>query len=476
MKCQFCGSKLDTDGKCPVCGKTGAPTEHKEPQKTLNKTRLIVTIVAGVALIAAIVCILGFSLGWFGGSKAPANDGDQPQTGDTLDTEAGFGSTDVTAKAVYAVETAVSGDADMLREVARFDGGALTNGEFNIYFWMEYYNFINSYGAYAQYMGLDLEAPLHGQESLAKADETDENSVALTWEQYFMKQAVENYGYYKGLELAAAKAGYTLSEEQQKQLDDLPAMLEEQAANSGYETGDAFLQATFGTGVCSADYLSYMKTYLTAYGYYTDVLEPQCAPSDADVEAYFDENAATYLENNGLKKTDQKDVQVRHILIQPEFTIDSNGDGKNDEATDEAWAAAEAAANDVYAQWQEDPTEENFAALAKEHSADGNAASGGLYDDVYPGQMVETFNDWCFDPARQVGDHGIVKTPFGYHIMYFSAFNDNLHWFDKAAEDLTAELMQTLSNDTAAQFPVEFNFDNVVLCDVVSAHNPVSED
>ena len=33
--------------------------------------------------------------------------------------------------------------------------------------------------------------------------------------------------------------------------------------------------------------------------------------------------------------------------------------------------------------------------------------------------MLPTFNDWMFDAARQPGDHGIVETKHGYHIMYF---------------------------------------------------------
>jgi hypothetical protein len=33
--------------------------------------------------------------------------------------------------------------------------------------------------------------------------------------------------------------------------------------------------------------------------------------------------------------------------------------------------------------------------------------------------MVDEFNDWCFDSARKTGDTDIVKTEYGYHIMYF---------------------------------------------------------
>jgi hypothetical protein len=39
--------------------------------------------------------------------------------------------------------------------------------------------------------------------------------------------------------------------------------------------------------------------------------------------------------------------------------------------------------------------------------------------------MLTAFNDWCFDPDRQVGDTGIVETSYGYHIMYFSGYGDN---------------------------------------------------
>lgn len=104
--------------------------------------------------------------------------------------------------------------------------------------------------------------------------------------------------------------------------------------------------------------------------------------------------------------TEDYTVSVRHILI------------RTDEGADAA--AAEQQAKDILAQWQAgDQTEESFADLAVQYSADGNAADGGLYTGVTQGQMVETFNDWCFDPSRQPGDTGIVQTEYGYHVMYF---------------------------------------------------------
>ena len=33
--------------------------------------------------------------------------------------------------------------------------------------------------------------------------------------------------------------------------------------------------------------------------------------------------------------------------------------------------------------------------------------------------MVNSFSAWCFDSSRKAGDTAIVKSDFGYHIMYF---------------------------------------------------------
>lgn len=112
---------------------------------------------------------------------------------------------------------------------------------------------------------------------------------------------------------------------------------------------------------------------------------------------------------------------VRHILVSFEG-------GTTDEATgqttysDEEKAAAKASAEEILNTWKSgEATEDSFAALAKEKSTDpGSVENGGLYENVYPGQMVPAFNDWCFDESRKPGDTGIVETNYGYHVMYFS--------------------------------------------------------
>ncbi len=72
------------------------------------------------------------------------------------------------------------------------------------------------------------------------------------------------------------------------------------------------------------------------------------------------------------------------------------------------------------AQFEENPTEDNFATLANKNSTDtGSNTNGGLYENVNEGAMVAEFNEWIFDESRKAGDVGIVETEFGCHLIYF---------------------------------------------------------
>ena len=234
------------------------------------------------------------------------------------------------------------------------------------------------------------------------------------------------------------------------------------AADNGYDDVDAYLQLNFGKGVTTEIYHDYLLTYYTAVNYYKNVLygESANALTDAEVEAYYDENAQSYIDQ-GVTKVNN--VSVRHILIQPE--------GKNDDGTytDEAWAEAEKKANDLLTEWQNgEHTEDSFAFMAAENSQDpGSVENGGLYEDIYPGKMVDEFDAWCFDPARQPGDTGIVKTSYGYHIMYFSSTGEHAYWYVRAEEDYLNELSVSVLQEVAAKFEATESEQNAAIVDIM---------
>ena len=140
-------------------------------------------------------------------------------------------------------------------------------------------------------------------------------------------------------------------------------------------------------------------------------------------------------------------VTVRHILIKP-FKNEKGDDGKTTETEAETpteaskteWKNAKDKATKILNEYKKGKkTAEAFGELAKDNSSDSNASDGGIYENVVPNQMVPSFNAWCFDSSRKTGDTAIVKTEFGYHIMYFESTSDLTVWQYTAQQALASE-------------------------------------
>ena len=149
-------------------------------------------------------------------------------------------------------------------------------------------------------------------------------------------------------------------------------------------------------------------------------------------------------------------IDVRHILIQPATGELSSGDEGYEEEQAALKAEAKTQAEQILADWQAgEATENSFAALAIEKSTDtGSKYVGGLYTQVYQGQMVTTFNDWCFDSSRKTGDTGLVETDYGYHVMYFVG-KDLPRWqaqvFDTLKDEDYDEWVTALTADSSIE-------------------------
>lgn len=428
------------------------------------------------------------------------------------------------------------------------------------YYYIDYVNnYVNTYGSYLSLFGLDTSKTLDQQ---VYSTETGE-----TWADFFISQAASTAQSTLSLADAAEAEGFTLSEEQQTQVDLLSSNLDSYAKLYGYKNADAFLKAQYGNGSSKADYLAYYSRNLLASAYQTahqDALSytsEQIREADGQDPAKYssysyaqyhvptskfltggttDENGTTtytaaerdaavvaakaaiapllkaadldelntaisemtinegteasatvytnqarsgintYLtdwitdearqegditsievpttvtDENGEdletvsayyvvmytgKNDNETDlINVRHILVG--FSGDQNEDGTY---TDEAKEAARTSAEEILAEWKSgDATEDSFAELANTKSTDtGSNTNGGLYENVYPGQMVAAFNDWCFDADRKAGDTGIVETSYGYHVMYFVGATGETYRDYQIVNDLRTADMNT---------------------------------
>lgn len=356
---------------------------------------------------------------------------------------------DVTCKGSYTVsdEEAKAANGDI---VATAGDSTLTNGQLQILYWRSVQNFYAQYGTYAQYFGLDHTQSMDTQ-VCGVAD-------GLTWEQYFLQDALNNWTIFEAVAQQAREAGFQMSDENREQMNTMEEGLLETATNNGFTDITAMIARNFGAGATLEDYKSFWEMYFLSSDYYNEITG-SFAPTAEEIAEYFNTHEAEYA-GNGLDKTTSS-VDVRHILILPEgATIETV---TTEEFSDEAWAAGEQKAQEILDQWLSgDKTEDGFATLANENSADtGSNTNGGLYSGVTEGQMVEAFNDWCFDSSRQVGDYGIVKTQYGYHIMYFCG--SQLLWESQAESDLLAQLSNDFINNAVEAADVKIDYSAIKL-------------
>lgn len=160
---------------------------------------------------------------------------------------------------------------------------------------------------------------------------------------------------------------------------------------------------------------------------------------------------------------------VRHILIKTADTGSSTTSETSETSglTDEE---AKAKAEEIYQEWKDgEHTEESFGILATKYSEDpGSATNGGLYENVAEGTMVEEFNDWCFDEDRKPGDTDIIKTSFGYHIMYFVG-NGMPAWKQTADTAMRSNDTYEKYQEIKEQYPVTFNDDALSELGIISS-------
>ena len=490
MKCRYCDAELaQWGGFCPVCGKKNDTEEQveltpeaeellpeeqieveeiaegsNEPSPKLKKAKRLAAMSGCVALLAVLATVLFFGIrgGWelgglFEWLKPRANDIHYKDSYVAEDKEA--------AKKADKV-VATMGDVE------------LTNAQLQIYYWSEVYGFLQNYSYYLSYLGFDYTAPL--SEQVCFFDET------VTWEQYFLDSAIQVWQSNVAFAEIAKQEGFVMPEDYRAELDGMEQTLQASATQGGYESLDAMVQESFGAAVTFDDYQEYMEIYYLGYAYFEE-LYAGIDPTAEDIEAYFTANEET-LAAEGITKDGTYTVDVRHILVMIDNIVaemekdetvpdaqtqdgETAEDGETTEEeekyTEEQWAACLAEAQRIYDEWLSgERTEERFGELANQysHDQDGKVTNGGIYTFVEEGKMVAEFNDWCFDEARQIGDTDIVKTQFGYHIMYFVGSEEV--WFTKTRSAYISAESNKIVEDALNRFTIEINYKNIVLCDV----------
>ncbi len=133
------------------------------------------------------------------------------------------------------------------------------------------------------------------------------------------------------------------------------------------------------------------------------------------------------------KDTGTAGADVRHLLVEAKTSReDAEGASvtlSNDEI-EANFAAAKKEAEKLLKQWQDgEATEESFIKLVEKNTDDtASIETGGLYEDINStSQYVPEFLDWAL-AEHKPGDAGIIKTDYGYHIMYYKGADSQQKW------------------------------------------------
>ena len=405
-----------------------APAEVPE-EAPKKKKKSPAAVIAGVVivLLAVIVACLAVALNYV------SKNGKLPS---------------LTELAEQAKEKKVDGDAAAVK-VQNADGETveeITNQQLSYYFWGEYFYYVNNYG-----FSFDASQPLDQQTYQEATDSETGETTVTTWEDYFLENAQNSIIQTVALKQEAESKDFTMPEDYQSEYDSVVENMASNAASAGFTDEDgngdvlAYIQDSYGDNATVESFEQYLydSYYVSAY---SDSIYTGFSFDDDQIEEYYDDHAEE-LQSYGIEKSDLPDVNVRHILIEPEKDEDGS-------ISDDAWTAAEEKAQEILDEWQAgDADEESFGELANTYSTDGGSnTNGGLYEDVYPGQMVTEFNDWCFDASRKPGDTSIVKTSFGYHVMYFVSFTDTYYYKTVAEQELRYSEYSDYINNLVSQY------------------------
>ncbi len=174
-----------------------------------------------------------------------------------------------------------------------------------------------------------------------------------------------------------------------------------------------------------------------------------------DMGIFHDENAYYVGFFIGRHDIDYNTVNMRHILVQP---AEKDEDGVY---TEESVEAALETINGYLEEWEaSDRTEETFAEMANTYSADeGSNTTGGLYEDIYKGQMTRVVNDWLFDAQRKEGDYTIVQSSYGFHLVLFCGETENNYKTTTVSEAMREEDYQAWYDSIVAGLTVSFKED-----------------
>ena len=265
-------------------------------------------------------------------------------------------------------------------------------------------NYITQYGSYLSYFGLDTSKDLS----------TQMYSDTLTWQDYFEQNAVESLKQNKALMAEAKAAGFTY--DTTDEYNTFKETIKTSAAAAGVSDKE-YVRSIYGSYATMGRIEEYVKNDMVMNAYYQKLQEDN-APSDDEIQSYYEENKATYDSVDYRLTTIEADLPTEPTeLADPveETAADTTGTTDGTAAADSTQDTAYQPSDAEIAKAMED------AKVLADDAEQTVAKDGEAHENEKKSSVNYLISDWLFDDARKAGDTTVI-TNDNSHCYYVVAF------------------------------------------------------
>ena len=283
------------------------------------------------------------------------------------------------------------------------NGEAVNKVEFDYQYNLTKNNYITQYGSYLAYFGLDTSKDLS----------TQMYSDTLSWQDYFEQLAVENLKQSKAMKAAADAEGFTY--DTTDEYNTFKETIKTSAASAGISEKE-YVRSIYGGYATMGRIEQYVKNDMVMNAYY-EKLQEDNAPSDDEIQSYYDENKATYDSVDYRLTTIEAELPTEPTEladpVEETASTDTAADGTatTDTTQDTAYQPSDA----EIAKAMED------AKVLADDAEQTVAKDGEAHENEKKSSVNYLISDWLFDDARKAGDTTVI-TNDNSHCYYVVAF------------------------------------------------------
>ena len=279
------------------------------------------------------------------------------------------------------------------------NGEKISRVEFDFNYNVARSNYLNQYGAYLSYFGLDMTRDL----------DTQMYSDTLTWGDFFDQMAIQTIARNQGLKKEAQAAGFTWDVE--ADYEEFLEALKEAASEAG-TTVKNYMKDMYGPYAAESRVRPYMEDsfYVSAY---SESIADNLMPSQEEIQSYYKENKENYDSVDYYSQVINAELPTEPTELADPVDSEEDGAESGDESGETAYQPSEA---EIAAAMEEVKTEANE--LVKIIQTKNELISNAKKTEV-----SYQISDWLFDEARKPGDTTVIEDSTGhrYYVVRFES-------------------------------------------------------